>query len=157
MKFKTVRPFVLEMFVFIFVIVGIVFGVLVGNYIEIHFNMHLITVAFIILVMVILISYSSRIINLGIRAMLDYVFQHVKEEEVKIIKVLPYRASVFAEKYGRKGEIHSSIGMYYLYQVKSHRGKFELISPYYLDLCEGSSYIVKVAMLSSIIVTYSEK
>ena len=48
MKFKTVKPFVIEMLTFIFVITGILVGLLAGDFIEISFRIHLITLSFII-------------------------------------------------------------------------------------------------------------
>lgn len=89
--------------------------------------------------------------------MLDYIFQRTKEGEFKIIKILPYKASVFTERYGHKGEKYSSVGVYYLYKVKNHNNEFCFISSHYLNLYEGNIYTIKVGALSSIIVEYSDK
>lgn len=52
MKFKTVKPFIVELLIFILVITCIFAALLVGDFIEIKFNMHLITLVFIIKFMV---------------------------------------------------------------------------------------------------------
>ena len=45
------------------------------------------------------ISLFSRIVTIGVRALIDYFFQSVKEENYVFYKEEAYEASSFTEKY----------------------------------------------------------
>ena len=59
MKFKSIKPFVMEFVTFVFVIVVILTSFLVGNFIGIRVKMHLLTVAALIVVTVVFMAIFS--------------------------------------------------------------------------------------------------
>ena len=148
MKFKTIKPFVIELITFVFVISVIIIGLLVGDFIEISFHMHLITIIAIALIIIPLLSLFSRIVNLGVRALVDFVFQKTKEGVYEFLDEQPYEASVFTEKVGKNHE--RSFGMYYLIHLKKGNEVYTLISASYVDLIKGKTYIIKSGWSSNI-------
>lgn len=131
-KFKIIKPFVTEMVILLFVVAGVTVGLLTGKFIEITIKLHLITIAFIIIVIGLFLALFSRVVNLGARALFDFIFQSTKLDNYEFIKELPYYASVFSEKFGPNSE--RSYGMYYLIQVKKDDEILTFISPFFLDL-----------------------
>ena len=100
MKFKSIKPFVMEFVTFVFVIVVILTSFLVGNFIEIRVKMHLLTVAALIVVTVVFIALFSRVVNTGVKALVDFALQRIKEDTYVFLLEQPYKASIFAEKCG---------------------------------------------------------
>ncbi len=150
MKFKSIKPFVMEFVTFVFVIVVILTSFLVGNFIEIRVKMHLLTVAALIVVTVVFIALFSRVVNTGVKALVDFALQRIKEDTYVFLLEQPYKASIFAEKCGHSHE--RSVGMYYLIQAKKDDEVFTFISPIYLELVEGKAYIITSGRSSHIIV-----
>ena len=134
-KFKMIKPFVTEMLILFFVVAGVTVGLLTGKFIEITIKPHFIPIASLIIVIGLFLSLFSRVVNLGVRAMFDYMFQSTKTDSYEFIKELPYHASVFSEKFAANSE--RSYGMYYLIQVKKGDKVFTFISSSFLDLKTG--------------------
>ena len=116
MKFRMIKPFVMELIIFIVVIGGVFYGLLAENFIEIKIRAHLLTVTAFLIVIVSLLTLFSRIVNTGIRALIDFVFQHTREDNYVFLEEKPYVASVFTEKVNHERE--RSYGMYYLVYVR---------------------------------------
>ncbi len=148
-----IKPFVAEMLILLFVVVSVIVGLLTGEFIEITIKPHLITLAFFIIVIGLFLSVFSRVINLGVRAIFDYIFQSTKTGNYEFIKTLPYHASVFSEKFAANTE--RSYGMYYLIQVKKDDQMLTFISSSFLDLKTGKRYIFKTTALSHIVLEWS--
>lgn len=151
MDFKVVRPFIMEMITFIFVISGVLICLSVCNLIEITVHAHLLTVTAIVVVFSSLISLFSRIVPTGFSAVFDFAFQRVKEDTYVFLKIQPYRASIFTEKYNHNNE--RSLGMYYLVHVKKGTEIYTFISPSYVDLVKGEQYLIKSGQSSKIFIT----
>lgn len=148
-KFKIIRPFIIELLTFIFVICGIFLGLLAGNYIEIIFHINLFTIGIITIVVLFIILYFSRVVNIGVKALIDFIFQQTKQGKYIFIRQLPYQASIFTEKFGPNHK--RSLGMYYLIQVKNCEQIYTFISPSYVELEEGKVYIITSARSSHIL------
>lgn len=149
MSFKMIRPFVVEMITFILVVGTILVALIAGNFIEIIIHMHLLTVGAICFVLVWLIALFSRIVNTGVKALTDFLFQSTKEDIYIFLNEQPYRASIFAEKFGHDHD--RSVGMYYLIHFKKEEEIFTLISPSYVHFVEGKAYRVKFGRASNIL------
>lgn len=141
MTFKKIKPLVIEMITFVFAVCVILVALTVGKFIEVHINAHLLTIVSIIIVFTLLISSFSRIVNLGVRALTDFAFQHTIEDVYVFLNIQPYKASVFTEKFGPNHE--RSIGMYYLVHLKKGQQMYTLISPLYVELVAGKTYRIK--------------
>lgn len=148
MKFKMIKPFVIEFVTFVFVISTICIALLVGNYIEIIFHMHLLTVTAVVIILASLLSLFSRIVNTGVKALVDFAFQSTKEDVYVFLNEQPYLASIFTEKFGHKHERY--VGMYYLIHLKKGKEICTLISASYVDFVEGKTYRVKSGRSSNI-------
>lgn len=148
MTFKMIKPFVLEFITFIFVVSTICIALITGNFIEIIFHVHLLTVVVVILVFASLLSLFSRIVSTGVKALTDFVLQNTKEDVYVFVKEQPYKASAFTEKFGYFHE--RSVGMYYLIHLKKGNEMYTLISSSYVDLIEGKTYRVKSGSSSNI-------
>lgn len=148
MKFKQVKPFIAELFIFVFVIVVVFFALLSGHFIEIIFHLNLLTTIVVIILLFSLLSLFSRIVNIGTRVLFDFLFQKVKEDSYVFINEQPLRASVFAEKFKKKHE--RSIGFYYLIQMKQNEKMYTFISSSYVDLCRDYNYIIKSGYSSNV-------
>lgn len=151
MKFRTIKPFVIELLTFIFVIGCVTIGLFAGNFIEITFHMHLLTLTALALLFVSLVSLFSRIVNTGVRALMDFVFQNIKEDCYTFLDEQPYKASVFTEKFGHNHE--TSYGMYYLLHLRKGEEVYTFISASYVDLVEGELYIIKTGCSSKVFVS----
>ena len=152
-KFKMIKPFVTEMLILLFVVVSIIVGLLTGKFIEITIKPHLITFSFFLIAIGLFLSLFSRVINLGARAMFDYIFQSTKTDNYEFIEELPYRASVFSEKFASDSK--QTYGMYYLIQVKKDGKVSTFISSSFLDLKPGKKYILKTTTSSHIVLEWS--
>lgn len=153
-KFRMVRPFVMEMAVFLFAIFVVLFCFLMEDYIVIAIDFNFLTVCLIVILLGYFMFLFSRIINMGVRALFDFVFQKTKNDTYVFLKTLPYVASSFTEKWGHNRE--TSIGMYYLVQVEKEGNIITLISPSFLNFKEGNVYNITSAFSSRIILSYSE-
>ena len=148
MKFKQVKPFIAELFIFVFVIIVVFFALLSGHFIEIIFHLNLLTTIVVIILLFSLLSLFSRIVNIGTRVLFDFLFQKVKEDSYVFINEQPLRASVFAEKFKKKHE--RSIGFYYLIQMKQNEKIYTFISSSYVDLCRDYNYVIKSGYSSNV-------
>lgn len=153
--FQKIKPFIAELAVLILVISGILFGLLKGNFIEITFHAHFITIFFFLMILVLFLFLFSRVINLGVRSLMDYIFQNVKVDQYTFIKEIPYKASVFSEKYNSCSE--RTLGMYFLIQAKKDNAIVTFISPDYLELSEGKTYKIQSAACSHIVLNCEEQ
>ena len=151
MKFRTIKPFVIELLTFIFVVGCVIIGLLTGNLIEITFHMHLLTLTALALLLVSLVSLFSRIVNTGIRALMDFVFQSVKEDCYTFLGEQPYKASIFTEKFRHNHE--TSYGMYYLLHLRKGKEVYTYISSSYVDLVGGETYIIKTGCSSKVFIS----
>lgn len=155
MTFRMIKPFVVELITFVLVL-GVVFGaLLVGEWIEITFHIHLLTVVAVAFVFVALLSLFSRIVNTGIRALTDYIFQSVIEDSYTFLNEQPYKASIFTEKFYDNHE--RAVGMYYLVHFEKDDKIYTYISPSYIKLEEGKVYSVKAGRSSHIFLGALEK
>ena len=148
MTFKMIKPFVIEFITFIFVVSAICIGLITGNFIEIIFHVHLLTVVSVALVFTSLLSLFSRIVSTGVKALTDFIFQSTKEDVYVFLKEQPYQASVFAQEFGSSRK--RSVGMYYLIHLKKGKEIYTLISSSYVDFVEGKTYRVKSGRSSNI-------
>lgn len=153
-KFKIVKPFVMEMLVFLFVFVVVTIGLLTGNYIEITINPNFITISLIVILIALFLGLFSRVVNIGFRALFDFVFQRSKTYNCLFINELPYRASVFSEKFNKNNEL--SYGMYYLIHMKNDEETLTFVSPVYLGLDAGKRYTFRIASSSHIVLDWSD-
>lgn len=151
MKFKMIKPFVVELITFTFVVSVTCIALIAGNFIEIIFHMHLLTIVAVGLVLALLLSLFSRIVNTGVKALADFLFQKTKEDVYVFLKEQPYKASVFTEKFGYSRE--RFVGMYYLIHLKKGNEIYTLISSTYIDLVEGKTYRVKSGRSSNIFIS----
>ena len=154
-KFKIIKPFVEEMLILFFVVVGVTVGLLSGKFIEITIKPHLLSITASVIVIGLFLFLFSRVINLGVKAIIDYIFQRTKTGSYVLIKELPYRASVFSEKF--TADADRSYGMYYLLQMKKDDKVLCFISSSYLDLKTGKEYIIKSAASSCIVLDWSDR
>ena len=153
-KFKMIKPFIEEMLILIFVAVVVTVGLLLEKFIEITIKPHLLSITAFVIVIGLFLFLFSRVINLGIKAIIDYIFQRTKTGSYEFIKELPYRASVFSEKFTANAD--RSYGMYYLLQVKKDDKILTFISSSFLDLETGKKYIFKTAASSCIVLDWSD-
>ena len=148
MKFRMIKPFVVEMITFIFVIAGILGSLLIGDFVEISFRIHLITISLFIIIFLIILYLFSRVINIGVRTLLDYFLKSIKEDEYILLKIEPYKASVFTEKFG--GNKETSLGMYYLIHAKKNDKVYTFLSSQYIGMEEEKKYKIKYGQYSHV-------
>ena len=129
--FKKIKPFVFELLVFLFIVFFISFTILAEGFVTIIFSPNLITVSLSIILLICFIYLFSRVVNIGFRVLIDYLFQKADKDKYTFIKQLPYSASVFSEKWDKNHR--RSIGMYYLVQVKKEDKIYTFLSPCYLE------------------------
>ena len=99
----------------------------------------------------------SRVVNTGIRALIDAITSNYSNQQCTFIKQVPYKASTFSQKRKvDKGEVLNEFGMYYLVIVKTHNSEVTLISPCYLNLEKDKLYNFSIAGLSHIIVDVND-
>ncbi len=149
MKFKSVKPFIFEMLTLLFVISLIIAGLLIRDNIQISWD--LLTIGVVVCVFVIHLLLFSRIVPLGIRALVDYICQNTEENTFVFLKEEPYEASMFTEKFGKDHKRH--IGMYYLIHLKNSKEISTFISPVYVDFDENKKYKVKYGKCSKIFIS----
>lgn len=148
-EFDRIKPFVMEMFIFILVIILIFGGLLAGNFIEISIRIHLLTVTVFVILCVLLLSLFSRIVNMGIRALVDFFMQSALEEEYEFLRMEAFKASVFTEKISK--EKKRDLGIYYLIHAKKGSEIYTFISPDYIDITEGKVYRIRTGKASKIL------
>lgn len=149
MKFRMIKPFVMELIIFIVVIGGVFYGLLAENFIEIKIRAHLLTVTAFLIVIVSLLTLFSRIVNTGIRALIDFVFQHTREDNYVFLEEKPYVASVFTEKVNHERE--RSYGMYYLVYVRKSEKVYTFLSPIYVEMTPNETYTIRTGYFSKIL------
>ena len=98
MTFKKIKPFVMELVTFLFVVGGILGGLLAENFIEITFRANILTIAAFLLFLFGGLMLFSRVVTTGIRALIDFIFQRIKEDDYVFLEERPYVATVFTEK-----------------------------------------------------------
>ena len=148
-KFKMIKPFIFELFSLLFAIAFVSYVLLAYRFIQIKIRVHLMTITLIIILAVQFISLFSRIVTIGVRALIDYFFQNVKEDNYIFYKEEAYEASSFTEKYDKNRE--RQVGMYYLIQAKKENEMYTFISPQYIEMTEGEEYRLKTANFSKIL------
>ena len=152
MSFKTIKPFIMEFIILIFVVIGGAVLLLVGNIIKIHINKSVILVIASIIIFFVIISLFSRIVNITIRALIDYISQKTKSDDYIFIKEESYQASMFTEKYDRNH--NSVIATYYLIHTKKNNKVYTFLSSSYLEMKEGKMYTIKSGKYSNILTNY---
>lgn len=150
MKFRIIKPFVVEMFTFVFVISSLFICLLMCNLIEVIIHVHLLTVTAISFVFISFISLFSKIVTTGFSALFDFFFQNIREGEYIFLEEQPYRASIFTEKFGHDHE--PSYGVYYLIHVKKENEIRTFISPSYVELIKDEMYLIKFGKSSKILI-----
>lgn len=153
MSFKTIKPFAVELITFIFVVSVICGALIAGNFVEIILHIHILTVTVVLFVLFALLSLFSRIVNTGVRVLVDFAFQSTKEDVYVFINEQPYKASIFTEKFGSSHE--RSFGMYYLIHLRKGAETYTLISTSYIDLVEGKTYKIKSGRSSNVFLSSS--
>ena len=148
MSFRSIKPFFVEMITFLFVTTTIFIGLLVCNLIEVYFYANILTISVVGLILVLFISLFSKTIPIGIRATCDFLSQNVQEDTYVFLKIQPYRASIFTERFTTNHE--RSYGMYYLIQTKKENQIHTFISSAYVDLIEGKTYLISSGRSSNI-------
>ena len=148
-KFKMIKPFIFEMLTLLFVIGIVLYGFLMYRFIEIKIHINLLTFTAILSLFVSFISLFSRIVTIGVRALIDYFFQNVKEDNYIFYKEEAYEASSFTEKIDKNRE--RQLGMYYLIHAKKGNEMYTFISPQYIEMTEGEEYRLKTAKFSKIL------
>lgn len=154
LPFKKIKPFVAETAVSLFVMILIPVGLLCSGLIEVTVRLHVLTVALGVLLFVLLLFLLFRVIRWGVKALFDYIFQRTRTDTYEFVQQLPYRASLFSEKWVTHTE--RSVGMYYLIQAKKDAGAVTLISPEFLALTAGNNYVFETAAFSRIIIGCSD-
>lgn len=152
--FQKIKPFVAETAVFLFVVILIPVGLLCGGLIEVTVRLHVLTVALGVLLLVLLLSLLFRVVLWGVKALFDYIFQRTRTDTYEFVQQMPYRASMFSEKWVTHTE--RSVGMYYLIQAKKGADAVTLLSPEFLALTAGKSYVFETAASSRIIIVCSD-
>ena len=151
-KFKTIRPFIEELAVLLFVVFLIIEGFLFTNLVEIKIKAHYLTIVAIAIVGVYFFSLFYNVVNLGLKALFDYIFQRTTTEKFTFIKQEPIRASGLLEKYNRKGQKIRCI--YHLINVKKENDLYTFWSSNYADLIEGKVYEITFATSSGILLNF---
>jgi len=149
LKFKMIKPFIFEMLTLLYVIGIVLYGFLMFRFIEIKIHINLFTFTAILSLFVSFTSLFSRIVTIGVRALIDYFFQSVNEHSYIFYKEEAYEASSFTEKIDKNRE--RQLGMYYLIHAKKGNEMYTFISPQYIEMTEGEEYILKTAKLSKIL------
>lgn len=151
LKFKSVKPFVFELLTMIGVIgVVLAFSLMLGD-IKIYFNKNdIFLVTGIVLVLGWFLYIFVRVINLGVRSLVDYLFQKTVENEYTILSILPYRASIFSDSNTTN---RYDCGMYYLVNCKNTNGTtFTFVVSKYLEINLNEKYILKTGMFSGVLI-----
>lgn len=154
MRFNTAKPFIYEFITCIGVIISIILLSCLNGEIRIIYNNDIPTLIAIILVVIWFLFTFVRVVSWGVAALIDYLFQNVKEIECVFLDITPYRASIFSDKSRNEPR---SFGMYYLIQVKIDNKIYTLVSPFYLDLIRGNNYLIKYGKFSKIICEIEKK
>lgn len=153
-KFRQIKSFVYELLILLFVLAVGTACLTELKWIEIVIHPNFLFIATAIVLLIVIGKYLSRIINWGIRAFFDYVFQRTCVQKGYYIKQLPFYASSLLDTRARNGVI--SKGMYYVVEIECAGALHTLLSSKYLPLEEGKEYSFKIAA-SSLIILEVEK
>ena len=151
-KFKTIKPFVEEFIVLCFVIFTIFTVFLYTKQISIIKEKPFV-IAGIIVIAVTSIMLFVQIVNVGVKALIDFIFQLVKSDNYKFICFCPYEASIFADKFidwsrGRKSRT------YYLIIAEKEKNIYAFISETKADMEIGQVYTLTTTKHSNILIDY---
>lgn len=157
-KFKKIKPFFFEMVSLVCVIAVFCFCFLNENickkynFIQIKIPASFLSIAFIVVVVAIYIGSFSRIMNIGIRSLIDFIFQNTRADVYKFIEVLPFQTSRLTSKHDKGHPL--SLDVHYLIQVKKDGKMYTFISSEYLDMKKGERYTITTAASSHIVLDY---
>lgn len=154
-KFRQIRPFIYELLVLLFVFSVGTLGFIKMKCIEIVVHPNFLFVVAVIVLLIAIGRYLSRVINWGVRAFFDFALQRVTVQEGFFEKQFPFCASSLLDTRTKDGNI--SKGMYYIIEIQSNGVVHTLLSTTYLTLESGKEYIFQIAASSSIILDVGEK
>lgn len=146
---KSLKPYIIEMLIFVVCITLLLVGFLVCGYISVKWN--LLTIAGILLLSLILLWCFFVVFRRGILALVDAIFRLITTDQVKIINVFPVQASTFSDKavecYVFKAEQR------YIYALKTKRGRIlSVISNVYTEYEKNTIYTVQYSKFSKILI-----
>ena len=154
MRTKKLLPFVLEFLSLVLYITILLFCFLYSNFIKISINSNFLISMAIVLFILLGIFNFSRIVNWGVRAILDLLINRTEKESVEFLSQSPYKASelttIIDSNHRRKTVV------YYVIQCKKNGNINSYISPCYLHIDKGEKIIIYKAPISNVILDYSK-
>ena len=155
LKFKSVKPFVFELLTMMLSIgIVLIFSLMLGD-IRIYLNKNdFFVVIGVILVLGWFLYVFVRVINLGVRALVDFFCQNSVEDVYTILSILPYRASIFTDSDTKN---RYDCGMYFLVNCKNTDGiTSTFIAPKYLEIVPEKKYFLKTGKFSGVLIDFAE-
>ena len=149
MKFNTVKSIIFE-FIALTFIVGILIVLLFNNFIEIYCDKFIIKASLIIILFYAIYCFFS-IVNLGIRALIDYIFQKTITDKYIFMREEPYDNNIFTGKFDENHE--QTIGIYYIIYAQKNNRIYTFISSSYKEMYTGKIYTIKAGKYSNILVS----
>jgi len=146
---QKLKPFILELAVFLFVVAALILGLFATDSISITIRPTMISILFFFVLAVWIAIYVVPFAVRDFWAVIDAVFRCYEEVPLKFVEQFPYRASTFTDVRGKDGlSIYTD---FYRVITKDRSGKVTLIAPEYYELKPGN-YIFTIAKHSKIIV-----
>ncbi len=96
--------------------------------------------------------YSSTMINLGIRAIIDLLFKQSRNAKGKIIDIIPYKRSSFSEKWRDSEYLYRRRGYSYLVRVRVKNSYLTLIADQTYEIAKDSFFVFHYGRFSHIII-----
>lgn len=152
---NNLKGFIFEMLLLIVCITLILSGLLYNQLITITIRIHILTIALLILTITLLIYLYCKIINIGIKALCDFIISGETKIRGTCIKQYPFSASVFADKWDKNYEVRNDI-RYYIVIKTSKNEHITLLSPGYLNVIDGMQYTFYIGKSSHIILAFEE-
>ena len=152
MKMSQVKDLLIELLIFtcvvgLFILSFIKFNILV-------FEIKSMVIFYISIIGVIFFVFSfSRIINIGTKILVDFIFQKTKEDEFEFVGNIHYEASGFAPKsyYSFKSLRRTNEQKYFLVHMKKDDTVYVFLSQDSLDFEINKKYRVKSGYFSGIL------
>lgn len=154
-KFHQIKSFVYELLVLLFVLLIVLLSFFKMKWIEVVVHPNFLFTIAVVILLITIGRYMSRIVNWGIRAFLDFALQRVTVQEGCFENQLPFCASPLLDSRTVDGSI--SKGMYYMIEIQCKDKTCTFLSTTYLNLEYKKEYVFHVASSSSVILDVVEK
>ncbi len=138
-KRNLLRPYIQEMFVFLFVMVTVIFGLLVTHAIAVKWSF--LTMGLLVVVFLWLILYVNTFVVFSIRVLLDCITKSFETVDAQYIEQMIFRSSSFFDKANSlREEERITKTYYYKITVKQKDKVIVLTSSQYFPLEPNKTY-----------------